>query len=190
MNNTTELRLAGSGGQGIILATVILAEAAVLAGRHAAQSQSYGPEARGGSCKAEVLISDSPIGYTKVRRPDLLLALTQDALNHYAVNLPDTCTVIADSSLAVPDTVNPDRVLPLPILETARERVGKSMTANIVAVGCVNALLHLVPEAQLREAVLMHVPKGTEKLNETALEAGESLVPDASEKRKTGRAAS
>lgn len=77
-----ELRLVGSGGQGMILSSVILAEAAVLAGKHAAQSQAYGPEARGGACKAEVLISDEPIGFPKVTRPTLLLALTQAALGH------------------------------------------------------------------------------------------------------------
>lgn len=65
-----EIRLAGSGGQGIILATIILAEAAVIAGKNTAQSQSYGPEARGGMCKAEVIISDEPIGFTKVTSPD------------------------------------------------------------------------------------------------------------------------
>ena len=79
--NNMELRLAGSGGQGVILATVILAEAAVLAGKHTAQSQAYGHEARGGSCKAEVLISDAPIGFTKVRRPTFLMALTQASLD-------------------------------------------------------------------------------------------------------------
>ena len=76
-----EIRLAGSGGQGIILATIILAEAAVIAGKNTAQSQSYGPEARGGMCKAEVIISDEPIGFTKVTSPDFLLALTQSSLD-------------------------------------------------------------------------------------------------------------
>ena len=71
-----ELRLAGSGGQGVILATVVLAEAALLSGKYTAQSQAYGPEARGGSCKAETLISDSPIGFTKVQNPTFLMVLT------------------------------------------------------------------------------------------------------------------
>ena len=76
-----ELRLAGSGGQGVILASVILAEAAVQSGKYTAQSQSYGPEARGGACKAETLISDAPIGFTKVQQPSFLMALTQKALD-------------------------------------------------------------------------------------------------------------
>ncbi|MBQ2050025.1 MAG: 2-oxoacid:acceptor oxidoreductase family protein, partial [Spirochaetales bacterium] len=81
--NRQELRLAGSGGQGVILATVILAEAAIIAGKHTAQSQAYGPEARGGSCKAETLISDEPIGFTKVQNPTFLMALTQKSLDEY-----------------------------------------------------------------------------------------------------------
>ena len=170
-----ELRLAGSGGQGVILATVILAEAAVLAGKHTAQSQAYGPEARGGSCKAEVLISDAPIGFTKVQQPTFLMVLTQKALEEYGHDLPENCTVLADESLQIPQELNLPHLTRLPILRTAQEKVGKLMTANIVAVGAINALLGLVSPDKLREAVMLHVPKGTEALNERALEAGFAL---------------
>ena len=170
-----ELRLAGSGGQGVILATVILAEAAVLAGKHTAQSQAYGPEARGGSCKAEVLISDAPIGFTKVEKPTFLMVLTQKALTEYGHDLPENCVVLADESLQIPQELNLPHLMRLPILRTAQEKVGKLMTANIVAVGAINALLGLVSQDKLREAVMLHVPKGTEALNERALEAGLAL---------------
>ena len=170
-----ELRLAGSGGQGVILATVILAEAAVLAGKHTAQSQAYGPEARGGSCKAEVLISDAPIGFTKVQQPTFLMVLTQKALAEYGHDLPENCVVLADESLQIPQELSLPHLTQLPILRTAQEKVGKLMTANIVAVGAINALLGLVSQDKLREAVMLHVPKGTEALNERALEAGLAL---------------
>ena len=170
-----ELRLAGSGGQGVILATVILAEAAVLAGKHTAQSQAYGPEARGGSCKAEVLISDAPIGFTKVQQPTFLMVLTQKALAEYGHDLPENCMVLADESLQIPQELSLPHLTRLPILRTAQEKVGKLMTANIVAVGAINALLGLVSQDKLREAVMLHVPKGTEALNERALEAGLAL---------------
>ena len=170
-----ELRLAGSGGQGIILATVILAEAAVLAGKYTAQSQAYGPEARGGSCKAEVLISDDPIAFTKVQSPTFLLALTQKSLDDYARNLPENCQVLIDESLTVPDTAAQNHITALPILATAKEKVGRAMTANIVTVGVINRMLHLVPDDILRQAVLLHVPHGTEALNEKALECGMDL---------------
>lgn len=170
-----ELRLAGSGGQGVILATVILAEAAVIAGKYTAQSQSYGPEARGGSAKAEVIISDDPIGFTKVQKPSFLMALTQDSLNKYGKNLPEGCIVLVDDSIEnIPDMPGCE-VLKLPILSTAREKVGRAQTANIVAVGVINDLLHLVDHEHLREAVMGRIPKGTEELNMKALEMGMAL---------------
>ena len=182
-----ELRLAGSGGQGVILATVILAEAAILAGKYTAQSQAYGPEARGGSCKAEVLISEAPIGFTKVQKPTFLMVLTQKALDDYGHDLPENCVVLADESLQIPQ-----HLTQLPILRTAQEKVGKAMTANIVAVGAINALLGLVSQDVLREAVMLHVPKGTEALNARALEAGLALgshkaAPAASSQTKKPR---
>lgn len=171
-----ELRLAGSGGQGVILASVILAEAAILSGREAAQSQSYGPEARGGSCKAEVIISDERIGFTKVLHPTFLMALTEKSLQTYGKDLPEDCIVLADDSLELPETLKDRPVVRLPILGTASEKVGKAFTANIVAVGVINGLLHLVTNEVLKEAVFMHVPKGTEALNAKALEEGMKLV--------------
>ena len=170
-----ELRLAGSGGQGVILATVILAEAAVLSGLEAAQSQSYGPEARGGSCKAEVIISDERIGFTKVLKPSFLMALTQKALETYGHNLPEDTLVLIDDSLEVIDDLKNHKVVKLPIRQTAVEKVGKAMTANIVAVGAINSILHLFGDDVLFEAVKAHIPAGTETLNLAAFEAGKEL---------------
>ncbi len=172
----TQIRLAGSGGQGVILASVILAEAAVQAGKYTAQSQSYGPEARGGSCKAETLISDAPIGFTKVQHPDFLLVLTQKSFETYTKHLPKECEILMDDSLAIPEGFTHEKVVKLPILKTARETVGRVQTANIVAVGCINELLHLTDRASMEKAVLMHVPKGTETLNKKAFEEGEKLA--------------
>ena len=174
--NRMEIRLTGSGGQGVILASVILAEAAVIAGKYTAQSQAYGPEARGGSCRAETLISDEPIGFTKVLHPSFLMALTQKALDRYFPLAPEGCLKLADSSLTVPEAGEGSSLVALPILETAREKVGRAQTANIVAVGCINELLHIVSHEDMEKAVLMHVPAGTEELNRKALAEGEKLV--------------
>lgn len=106
-----DMRLTGSGGQGVILASIILAEAAVISGLHAAQSQSYGPEARGGLCKAEVIISREEILYPRITAPTFLLALTQASLDKYSRNLPETCTILADSSLSAPEGMDPSRIL-------------------------------------------------------------------------------
>ena len=172
-----ELRLTGSGGQGVILASVILAEAAVQAGKYTAQSQSYGPEARGGSCKAETIISDEPIGFTKVQRPSFLMALTQASLDKYVKGLPEDCKIMIDEDLQVPEGVPADHVVKLPILKTAREKVGRLQTANIVAVACINEIMGIVDDDTLRKAVVMHIPKGTETMNYKALEEGIALVP-------------
>ncbi len=174
--NRQEIRLAGSGGQGVILATVILAEAALLSGRYTAQSQAYGPEARGGSCKAETLISDEPIGFTKVQNPTFLMALTQGSLDKYGPAVDSRCMVLVDSSLVCPDSMAASSVVSLPILETARTKVGRLQTANIVAVGCINELLGITDHASIEKAVLMHIPKGTDKLNMMALEEGTRLA--------------
>jgi 2-oxoglutarate ferredoxin oxidoreductase subunit gamma len=171
-----ELRLAGSGGQGVILASVIIAEAALLSGMNVAQSQSYGPEARGGSCKAEVVISPETIGFTKVQKPTFLMALTQKALEAYKKDLAPGCLILIDSSLELPADLDSKNIISVPVLETARKKVGKQQTANIVAVGCICKLLGIGTKKTVAKAVMMHVPHGTEALNEKALEEGFSLV--------------
>lgn len=171
-----EIRLAGSGGQGVILATIILAEAAIIAGKNTAQSQSYGPEARGGMCKAEVIVSDEQIGFTKVTHPTFLLALTQASLDKYVSGADKDCIVMVDSSLEVPKDIKVKKLYSLPILDTAKNEVGKAFTANIVAVAAINEALKLVNSKDLEEAVFRHIPKGTEEINRKALYAGEKLA--------------
>ena len=171
-----EIRLAGTGGQGLITGTIILAEAGIMAGKYVAQSQSYGPEARGGMCKGEVIISDEKIGYTKVTSPTFVMALSQLSFDQYCKNVSDDCFVLADESLAIPDDFHHEKFRALPILAAAREKVGKMQTVNIVSVGAICALLGLFSEEQLKEAVLLHIPKGTEELNLKALSVGAGLV--------------
>lgn len=177
MKNKMEIRLAGSGGQGVILASVILAEAAVQDGKYAAQSQSYGPEARGGMCKAEVVISSEKIDFPKVQHMDVLLALTQTSLDKYIKEADENCMILADSSLST----NANRtVIYIPILYTATEQLKKPIVSNIVAVGVLNQLLDIANHDSLEKAVLMHVPKGTAELNRQALKAGEDIIRRAS----------
>ena len=170
-----ELRLTGSGGQGVILATIILADIALQSGKNVAQSQAYGPEARGGLCKAEVVISENEIGFTKVMNPTLLLALTQESLNKFSQSIDENCLLVADSSLKVPDIIKYKKLYQYPILATAKEKVGKGFTANIVAVGLLNEILGLASEEIVKETVLRYIPKGTEEINFKALEEGFKL---------------
>ena len=176
MSKKYELRFTGSGGQGVILASVIIAEAAVLNGMNAIQSQAYGPEARGGTSKAETIVSDSDLWFSKIEHPDFLLALTQSALEKYVNDVRECGIIMVDDSLTAPEAVNGCRVISLPILAAAKDRVGKAMTANIVAVGAINACLGLFPEDVLQDAVKRHIPRGTEELNMKALQVGEALV--------------
>lgn len=170
-----ELRLTGSGGQGVILATIILAEAALFEGKNAVQSQSYGPEARGGMCKAEVIISENEIGFTKVMNPTFLLALTQESLNKYGKDVNENCIIMMDDSLQDIET-KASKIIKAPILATAREKVGKAFTANIVAVGAIGKALNLASFEELKEAVMGHIPAGTEEINIKALEMGYNLI--------------
>jgi len=171
-----EIRLAGTGGQGLITGTIILAEAGIFEDKFVAQSQSYGPEARGGMCKGEVIISDEKIGFTKVTKPTFVMALSQLSFKEYCWNLDEDCYVLVDESIEIPADYNHKKFFKLPILETARVTVGKMQTVNIVSVGAINEILKISSFENIKKAVLMHVPKGTEELNLKALEEGAKLV--------------
>lgn len=171
----TGVRLGGSGGQGVILCSVILARAALAAGHYTAQSQSYGPEARGGSCKAETVISDAPIDYPKVEKSDVFLALTQSAMEKYLPQCAPGSLLILDAGLT-PPTGTDLKILSYPILSAAAEELGKPMVANIVAAGILGRSLALFDDEALRRAVLASVPKGTGELNLRALETGFRLA--------------
>ena len=171
-----EMRFAGSGGQGVILASVILAEAAVIDGLQVVQSQAYGPEARGGVSRAETILSREKIWYSKVTRPDFLLALTQASLDVYSKTLAEGAVVMYDDSLVPPEGLSGARLIAAPILRCAKETVGKAFTANIVAVGAINAALRLFSAATLEEAVRRHIPAGTGEINKKALVSGAALI--------------
>jgi 2-oxoglutarate ferredoxin oxidoreductase subunit gamma len=165
-----EIRLAGSGGQGLILAGIILAEAAgVYDGKFVCQTQSYGPEARGGASKAEVVISDAAIDYPKAIQPDVLLALNQKSLEAFGADLKPGGLLLVDADLV--QEAPASRVLALPFTRIARE-LGRAMAANIVALGALAQLTGAVSLESLTAAVLARVPKGTEDLNKKALAAG------------------
>lgn len=171
-----ELRLTGSGGQGLILAGIILAEAALHDGMNVVQSQSYGPEARGGASKAEVIISKEDINYPKVNDCDIMLALTQDACDKYIDSLKPGGILILDKSLENRPSRKDIEIFSVPILDTAINTLGKPMVANIVALGSIYELTKVVSEDSLKKAVFNRVPRGTEELNERALETGFGLI--------------
>jgi 2-oxoglutarate ferredoxin oxidoreductase subunit gamma len=177
MSYRYEIRLSGEGGQGIVLAGVILAEAAAIYdGKNATQTQVYGPESRGGASKAEVIISDEEIDYPKAMAVDLLLALTQAAADKYGHDLKPSGILVVDSTKVASVPNGEFTVHRLPIIDTAKDTVGKAMVANIVSLGVISGLSKVVSREAIERAVLARVPKGTEELNRRALEAGFALV--------------
>ena len=171
-----ELRLSGTGGQGLILAGIILAEAALLDGKLAIQSQSYGPEARGGASKSEVIISDKAIHFPKVTNPGLPLAMIQEAAQKYSHDLTSAGILVTDSLFVKTLPAHTGKVYELPITHTAKEVLGKALFANIIALGAIVQLTGIVSEESIIKAVLNRVPKGTEEINKKAIKLGMELV--------------
>jgi 2-oxoglutarate ferredoxin oxidoreductase subunit gamma len=166
-----EIRLAGEGGQGMILAGIILAEAAAIYdGKNAVQSQSYGPEARGGASRSEVIISDDEIDFPEVILPNILVALSQMAYDKYASNLtPDGLLIVDEDRVK---NVSGGKAIKLPVGCIALETTGKAITANTVALGILVGLTGLVSRQAIEQAVSAHAPRGTAELNSRALQAG------------------
>lgn len=166
-----EIRFSGSGGQGIITAAIVMADGV---GRfdnhHVCQTQSYGPEARGGKSKAEVVISGSPIDYPKALQVDMLLAMTQTSCDAYFFDLKSNGLLVVDSGLVT--QLPTSRSVSIPFTQIARKETGKELVANMVALGAVGFLSGKVSLDGLEDALLSRVPKGTEKMNSKALRAG------------------
>ncbi|HWI40667.1 MAG TPA: 2-oxoacid:acceptor oxidoreductase family protein [Verrucomicrobiae bacterium] len=168
-----ELRFSGAGGQGLILAGVIMAEAAsIYDGKQAVQSQSYGPEARGGASKSEVIISEGPVDYPKATAVDALLALTQEACDKYVHDLKEGGVLLLDSDLVKRQPPGNYKVVAFPIINTAKNEVGREIVANIVALGAMVALTGVVSRESAEKAVLSRVPEAFLELNRKAFNTG------------------
>jgi len=181
----------GTGGQGLILAAIMLAEAAVLAGKNVVQSQSYGPEARGGASKAEVIISDEVVNYPKVQKPDVVLAMSQEAYNKYGITLDEASILIIDNTYVQEVKPRSKNLYALPLTRMTRNQLGSEQSANVVALGAVAALSRLISLEEVRQAVLQRAPKGTEERNLKALTMGwqlgvEALKQEAVKLRRVG----
>lgn len=182
--NRKEFRLSGSGGQGLILAAIILADAAGQEGNYVVQTQSYGPEARGGASKAEVIIDSQEIDYPKVTNPDFVLTMSGKAYEKYGSAYHEEGTLLVDSTFVKDLSPSDKKVVALPITRLAREKIGKEIVSNIVALGVINGLARVIGDETLKQAVLSHTPAGTEELNVKALELGLALAREYLKKGK------
>ncbi len=165
-----EIRLAGTGGQGMVLAGILLADAAVRDGKQVAQTQSYSPQARGGTSRSEVVISDEEIDYPEVLHADILVCMSQEACDRFSSELKEGGTLILEADLV--QRAPRVKAVRVPITRLAREVTGRDLAANIVAVGLVAGLTGIVSRESLEAAVRERVPPGTEEMNLRALDAG------------------
>lgn len=178
MRDSLQIRLSGSGGQGLITAGVILAEAALRDGKEVVQTQMYGPSARLGASRSEVIISDHEIAYPEVTTLDLLLCMSQEAFEKYAPQANSDTRILVDESTFEFNSAEYDqctRIWDVPITEVAKE-LGNKVVSNVVALGVLNASEQVVQPESLRAAVRQRVPDRFQALNEDALEKGRDLA--------------
>ena len=180
-----EFLLTGTGGQGLILAAIMLAEAGIYADQNVAQSQSYGPEARGGASRAEVIIADEAIHYPKVEKPDFVLTLSQEAYKKYGLQLNEKAVLIVDNVHVTEVKQRSTNFYSLPICKTARTQFGSEQSANVVVLGVVASLSGKIPMENVLQAVKQRAPKGTVERNIKALELGWQMGRDAGAKQET-----
>jgi len=185
-----EIVFTGFGGQGIILAGRILGKAAVIGDhRESTLVQAYGPEARGGACSAQVIIADQPIHYPYVRRPDVLVCMSQAGFDKFIDQMKEGGTLLIDKDLVQPKGVSGD-FFSIPSSRMAEE-MGRIMMANIIMLGFFTAVTGAVSVASARDAVMKSVPKGSEEMNATAFNKGcdyGQAVLKGREKKASGKA--
>jgi 2-oxoglutarate ferredoxin oxidoreductase subunit gamma len=173
--DTFAIRLSGSGGQGMLLAGAILAEAAAIYdGKNVCQTMSYGPEARLGASRSDVIISSKLIESPKASRVDVLLALNQESCDKYFYDLKQGGILLVDSdevrSLPVMDAYS------FPFIQTARAKLGLEIVANVIALGALTAITGVVSREAIAAAVKARAPRGTEEKNIQALQEGFNLA--------------
>jgi 2-oxoglutarate ferredoxin oxidoreductase subunit gamma len=168
----TEIRVAGFGGQGVILSAVVLGKAAsIYENGFATMTQNFGPEARGGACSAQLVLSDSPVLYPYVTRPDIMVIMSQEAYNRFAQQLkPGGLLIIEEDLVRVSNTDN-RKVYSIPATRFAEE-LGKRMVLNSVMVGFFTAVTKLLSADSVRKAVADSVPAAFRELNLKAFEKG------------------
>jgi 2-oxoglutarate ferredoxin oxidoreductase subunit gamma len=171
------LVFSGSGGQGVITAAILLAEAAVLCeGLNAVQSQSYGAEARGGATRSDVIIADQAIHYPKVLQPNLLVCLTQEAYAKFSSIIRPGGLLITDSRYVKIQRKVDAQQRELPIYRTVMEQIGRPIVFNICMLGCLIAITDLVKPESIMKVLETRVPRDFLEMNQKALQIGMELA--------------
>ena len=173
MQHLTEIRIAGFGGQGVILSAIVIGKAGcIYEGGFSTMTQSFGPEARGGACSAQVILSDSPVLYPYVTRPDVLVVMSHEAYSIFAPQVKENGTLIIEQDMVRVDKLPSGvRVFSCPATRLAEE-LGKKMVLNIVMVGFFGAVTGLLQPDSLRDAIASSVPEAYRDLNRKAFDKG------------------
>jgi len=172
----TEVRIAGLGGQGVVLAGKILGRAAVYDGKRVVQTQSYGAEARGGAAKSEVIIADERIGFPMVRKCDVLVAMSQSALDKYLKDLKEDGTLLVDESMVKEVPKIKAKVFMVPATETAETKLKSKIYANVVMLGALTKIIGIVGQRAVEKAITESVPNEARKVNIQGFRIGLKLV--------------
>ena len=170
---TSEIRIAGFGGQGVVLAGMVIGNAATLHdGKFVTLTQSFGPEARGTTCSVQLIVSDEPVLYPYLTKPDILVVMSQDANQRYGTDLKPGGLLLYEQDLIQPARLNHGtRTYGIPATRFAEE-LGRKLVLNMVMVGFVTAMTGLASPEAVRMAIRASVPRGTEPLNLAAFEKG------------------
>jgi len=168
----TEIRVSGFGGQGIIFLAFVTGKAVAIGeGRHATLNQSFGPEARGSACSAQLILSDDPIDYPYIRRPSILISMSQEAYTKFRSDLEPGGVILIDEDLVHLEGNDDSRILAVPATRIA-EGLGRRIAANMVMYGFLSAVTGVVSKDAAREVIKQSVPPGSEDLNLNAFEQG------------------
>jgi 2-oxoglutarate ferredoxin oxidoreductase subunit gamma len=171
-----EIRFAGFGGQGLLLAGIMLGNAATIrAGKHAAQTQSYGTEARGGASQCNVVIDDEPITYVGVVRPDVFVCMSQEAYDKLIGDVREGGTVFYDADLVKIKDVQGAKQIPIAATKTAIDLLGRKIVANMVILGALVEATKILDAEIVKACIRDNVPEGTEELNLKAFDEGRRL---------------
>ncbi len=170
-----EMRFSGTGGQGLLMAGILIAEAAIRDGKNAIQTQSYGPESRGGASKSEVVLSEDEILYPKATAIDFCLAVSQEAYDKYHKDLKPGGMLVIDPFYVL-KTEPGEKFIALPFAQSARQKLGREVVANVIACGAIAELTGKVTLSSLEKSLYGRVPKGTEDKNKQALALGVDMA--------------
>jgi 2-oxoglutarate ferredoxin oxidoreductase subunit gamma len=172
----TEIRIAGLGGQGVVLAGEILGRAAVYEGRNVVQTQSYGAEARGSIARSEVIISDEKINFPAIRKSDVLIAMNQEAVDKYLKELRDNGILIFDSTYVKEDPKTNAKIFKISATENAERTFGTKVYANIVMIGALTRITGVVSQGSIEKAIENTLPQKVIATNLQAYQKGQELI--------------